>query len=162
MATLLQDAPSSELSGCEGEPVHIPGAIQPHGLLFVLDAQDLTIRTAGDNTIAILGIPAHELIGRHIDTIATLADGTNLVAAMRRADLEQHNPLEIRLCGASFDAIAHRHDGRLILECEPELAFDARFVRRTSTIGCAPAWFAFARAKAWMRSARKPHASSWS
>ncbi len=34
-----------DLTTCDREPIHIPGAIQPHGLLLVLREPDLVITT---------------------------------------------------------------------------------------------------------------------
>ncbi|MEO8705240.1 MAG: ATP-binding protein, partial [Kofleriaceae bacterium] len=110
-----------DLSQCDREPVHIPGVIQPHGLFFVLDPEGLTILCASENTECLIGIAAADLVGRSIASIASLVDGTALAAALREDDLEQYNPRALRFSSASaaFEAIAHRHDGRLILECEP-------------------------------------------
>jgi hypothetical protein len=35
--------PSQDITACDREPIHIPGAIQPHGLLLVVDAPTLTV-----------------------------------------------------------------------------------------------------------------------
>nr|WP_316629999.1 histidine kinase dimerization/phosphoacceptor domain -containing protein [uncultured Brevundimonas sp.] len=40
--TLDQIAP--DLTQCDREPIHIPGSIQPHGFMLVLDLQSMTIR----------------------------------------------------------------------------------------------------------------------
>ncbi|MGO4122934.1 hypothetical protein AB4Z01_00980 [Inquilinus sp. YAF38] len=32
-----------DLSACDREPIHIPGSIQPHGVLLVVDAETLDI-----------------------------------------------------------------------------------------------------------------------
>jgi chemotaxis family two-component system sensor kinase Cph1 len=37
------------------EPFHIPGAIQPHGVLLVLDPADISILQASDNASEVLG-----------------------------------------------------------------------------------------------------------
>ena len=39
----------TDLEACAREPIHIPGAIQPHGALFVLDRQSLTVSQASAN-----------------------------------------------------------------------------------------------------------------
>jgi two-component system, chemotaxis family, sensor kinase Cph1 len=116
------------LTACDREPVHIPGVIQPHGILLVLDPQELTIFGVSDNTHALVGIAPAELIGRRIDTVASLVDGTSLRTALCQTELEPHNPLALRLgSGPIFDAIAHRHDGRLLLDCEPASINDLSF-----------------------------------
>ena len=35
--------PVADLTNCDREPIHIPGAIQPHGVLLVLREPSLTI-----------------------------------------------------------------------------------------------------------------------
>ncbi len=37
----------SLLTNCDREPIHVPGTIQPHGILLVVDPVDLMIRTGG-------------------------------------------------------------------------------------------------------------------
>lgn len=45
-----------DLTSCDREPIHIPGSIQPHGLLLVVDRQDLAIRQFAGDTRFLLGI----------------------------------------------------------------------------------------------------------
>jgi chemotaxis family two-component system sensor kinase Cph1 len=47
-----------DMSRCEREPIHIPGAIQPHGALIAANADGLAISHASANLAAILGRPA--------------------------------------------------------------------------------------------------------
>jgi chemotaxis family two-component system sensor kinase Cph1 len=47
--TLHEEAATDLKDGCEREPVHIPGSIQPHGVLLVLNqADELILQAAGD------------------------------------------------------------------------------------------------------------------
>lgn len=63
--------PSQDITACDREPIHIPGAIQPHGLLLVVDAPTLTV-IAGAGPIedrlaaAWLGLPLDTLLGRDV------------------------------------------------------------------------------------------------
>ncbi|RYZ75381.1 MAG: hypothetical protein EOP04_33390, partial [Proteobacteria bacterium] len=41
---------SVDISNCDQEPIHIPGFIQAHGILFALSEPALTILQASDNT----------------------------------------------------------------------------------------------------------------
>ena len=52
MSDVLTAAPSApaspselgqDLTDCDREPIHIPGSIQPHGLLLVVEAAGLTV-----------------------------------------------------------------------------------------------------------------------
>jgi light-regulated signal transduction histidine kinase (bacteriophytochrome) len=46
MAEFAREQP--DLSVCDREPIHIPGAIQPHGVLLALSGDLQVRRTAGD------------------------------------------------------------------------------------------------------------------
>jgi light-regulated signal transduction histidine kinase (bacteriophytochrome) len=48
----------ANLNDCAREPIHIPGSIQLHGYLFVLDEPDLTLVAISENAAAVLGAPA--------------------------------------------------------------------------------------------------------
>jgi len=46
-----------KLDSCGAEPIHIPGAIQQHGALFVLSARQLAVVQASDNLQDFLDAP---------------------------------------------------------------------------------------------------------
>jgi light-regulated signal transduction histidine kinase (bacteriophytochrome) len=55
----MDDAPAigaGDLTICDREPIHSPGAIQPHGVLLVLDRHDLAIRQWAGDTRFFLGV----------------------------------------------------------------------------------------------------------
>ncbi len=49
------DLTSDDLTTCDREPIHIPGAIQPHGCLLVLKEPELTIVQVSENIALHLG-----------------------------------------------------------------------------------------------------------
>jgi chemotaxis family two-component system sensor kinase Cph1 len=114
-----EDAP--DLAGCAREPIHVPGRIQPHGLLFVLDEPGLTIRHASANARDHLGVAAEALIGT---PLAELAAADGFEDARRRLlseDVRESGPWRLGMRaggGLVYVALAHRRDGRLILELE--------------------------------------------
>ncbi|MBC8069524.1 MAG: GAF domain-containing protein, partial [Deltaproteobacteria bacterium] len=113
-------APGVDLSHCEREPVHIPGAVQPHGALLVLDPSELRIVAASDNTERILGLVADRLIGLGLPEISDTAEHRALVESLRRPNPTDRNPHPWTLAGGrGFDVVAHVHDGRLLVEFEP-------------------------------------------
>jgi diguanylate cyclase (GGDEF)-like protein/PAS domain S-box-containing protein len=59
--------PALDLSLCEHEPVHIPGAIQPHGAVLAALADGLLVTHASANLAAILGRPAEAVLGRRLE-----------------------------------------------------------------------------------------------
>ncbi|HEX2576786.1 MAG TPA: SpoIIE family protein phosphatase [Aquihabitans sp.] len=51
------------LAECAKEPIHAPGAVQPHGCLLGLDEQRRVV-VASENCEAVLGVTAADLLGR--------------------------------------------------------------------------------------------------
>lgn len=114
---------SLHLSGCESEPIHIPGAIQPHGVLFAIDDLDFRIAQVSDNSLRLFGRGPSELLGRSIDDAIGSENLDRLVAAADRNPIEDANPLEMTvetLRGPrSVNAILHRSGGQIVVEIEP-------------------------------------------
>jgi len=53
-----------DLSNCEKEPIHIPGQIQAHGALWVVDRQTRRIVQVSSNIAQFVGRPPDELLGK--------------------------------------------------------------------------------------------------
>jgi two-component system, chemotaxis family, sensor kinase Cph1 len=60
-------SPALDLSSCASEPIHIPGAIQPHGAVLAALANGLLVTHASANLAAILGSPVEAVLGRPLD-----------------------------------------------------------------------------------------------
>lgn len=130
----MTDAPRSphtpsyaevDLTTCDREPIHIPGAIQPHGVLVAVD-EEQAVRMLSANSAALLGIEPEDALGRPLDEVTgrdvadALAErvaaglpGTPLVLTL--GDL----PAAASLAGAAVDIRIHRSGGRLVVELEP-------------------------------------------
>ncbi|MDZ7680880.1 MAG: hypothetical protein U5J63_03995 [Fodinibius sp.] len=50
--------------GCESEPIHIPGSIQPQGALLAVDRDNGEVLQASLNTEQYLGHKPEHLLGR--------------------------------------------------------------------------------------------------
>ena len=108
-----------DLDACAREPIHVPGAIQPHGILLALREPDLVCTQASVNSPGLLGRPAAEIVNRPLaDTL-----GSSLVELVQSAlavgDPREASPLRGEINGRTFDVLLHRHDGVLIAEFEP-------------------------------------------
>nr|WP_321984635.1 EAL domain-containing protein [uncultured Lichenicoccus sp.] len=69
-------ATEADLAVCEQEPIHIPGAIQPHGALIAAGTPDWRISHASANLLEILGLDARAVLGRPLrDAIGEMAFG---------------------------------------------------------------------------------------
>ena len=105
-----------DLLGCADEPIRLPGAVQPHGVLLGVEPSALTVQVASANTAALFGADAEALLGRRLDELAPSA-----AAALREALAADTPlwPLAVHLSGHDVDVTASRADGLLLLEWEP-------------------------------------------
>jgi PAS domain S-box-containing protein len=71
------------LQNCEDEPIRIPGSIQRHGFLLLLDESEENVVAASDNAEEFLGVPLKLILGTPIETVLE----RELVSAVRAADL---------------------------------------------------------------------------
>lgn len=111
-----------DLENCAREPIHISGAIQPHGVLFAVDPATLCIEQISANTQAVLGIDHLTLLGQPLRQVF---DAEGIALIQRRVDGESGSslhPLKLKLVtdprGRTFDGIVHLSSGVLIVELE--------------------------------------------
>ena len=102
-----------ELTACDREPIHIPGSIQPHGLLLIVDPQRMIVVGAAGAVEDRLAPdwqnrPIDDLLGQPItDRITAGVNDANVVLAQVRGRSE------------TFDVTAHRSAQWLVIELEP-------------------------------------------
>ncbi len=116
-----------DVTQCDREPIHVPGAVQPHGVLLALRQADLVVVQVSRNAAPGLVAAAEELIGNPLETILDPADVEPLRRAVADGTLspKPYYLLTVRAPrgaggrGTTFDAIAHCHDGLVLLELEP-------------------------------------------
>ncbi|MGB3692947.1 MAG: ATP-binding protein [Spirulinaceae cyanobacterium] len=112
-----------DLTNCDREAIHIPGQIQPHGILLALEEPSLRILQASSNTEQLWGVAASALIGQYLDFILASENISTLKYCLEQEDIEANNPLvlQVKLGKQNFtyESIIHRHQGILILELEP-------------------------------------------
>ncbi len=109
-----------DLSNCDQEPIHIPGRIQSHGVLFAFGADGrLSHRSA--NAGAMLGAAA-PMLGQPLAKTCFAADPTmhSLVQECLATEADESQPVavEVALAGRHFELIGHRQGDQLVLELE--------------------------------------------
>lgn len=108
------------LDECVLEPIRTPGSIQPHGALLAVRALDLTVMQASENTGAILGTGARQLLGHSVSAVTGVGwlreFGDHPCGKKPPA-----NPLAIVINNQRFDVISHVVDDLMILEFEPSI-----------------------------------------
>ena len=117
--TAPREAFVPDLSNCDREPIHIPGAIQPHGVLLALAGPELIVSQVSENSGALLGRRPDDVLQRPLRELLDTASLARVEAALAAPRLEDANPLDLACGGRRFDGILHRHEGALIVELEP-------------------------------------------
>lgn len=119
-----------DLDNCAREPIHIPGSVQPRGVLAVVREPDFEVRQVSANVADLLGRPVDAVLGRHLSALIGADQAAQLQqAASTFGDLRSRNPLEcvIEVDGRlrAFDAILRREPGGVLL-VELEIAYGER------------------------------------
>ncbi len=100
----------TDLEACAREPIHIPGAIQPHGALFSLDRQTLTVLQASANISAF----APDSIAAGEPPQGMLAP---LAEQLREWREREEQTLQLFLVPA-LAIVAHKAGDRIVVEME--------------------------------------------
>jgi len=118
---LLSPSDHVDITNCDREPIHIPGYIQPHGVLFALQEPELTIVQISENTNEWLGIAPEQLLNQPLSCLLSEND----IYAIRQClagDFNYVNPLRIELNTPHGKivphSIVHRIGAIAILEIE--------------------------------------------
>jgi light-regulated signal transduction histidine kinase (bacteriophytochrome) len=110
-----------DLTNCDREPIHIPGSIQPHGAMLVLDPSTFQVVYASANAAAVTGCLTVEP-GTDLAAVVGEAAAHDLRNAAARAGGSQIAGVLLGIClpdhGPLFDAIVHRHKEYAFVEFE--------------------------------------------
>jgi light-regulated signal transduction histidine kinase (bacteriophytochrome) len=106
------------LANCHQEPIQIPGAIQPHGVLLTLLESDWTVQQVSANAQSLLGRPAADLVGLPLAQVLGAEQAMQVYQAAAAESLEEVNPLVMLCQGQQVEGILHRRDGLLVFEIE--------------------------------------------
>ncbi len=128
MSHTTRPQPPIDLSECEREPIHIPGSVQPHGVLLALSPADMTVSQVSQNSEKFLGLPPEAILGRSLFDLFRAEGRASLEAAVK--DIATPSPI-IKLTPQKeapvgfLNGVLHQNQGHLILELENQPALDA-------------------------------------
>ena len=110
------------LNNCDAEPVRTPGCIQAHGALLVLRLSDLSILQASENTQAILGLAASQLLGKSV-AVVLKPEGEDRLRSLLATEPTDRNPIYAFTLPQSdliapMDVTVHTIDGVVMVEFE--------------------------------------------
>ncbi len=113
----------TDLTNCDREPIHIPGSVQPHGVLLALKEPELTLLQVSENIVDLIGHSAQSVLNRPLDAIFETPQVYLLKKALLSQDLEAINPIKLRIKTTQdellVDGVLHRTEaGILVLELE--------------------------------------------
>ena len=122
MSSRNSGASALDLSSCAREPIRTPGAIQPYGLILVLDHPTLTVNAravARPELIEALGDP----LGQSLDTVlgGTLAHCRPLLEALEQGASHFLGAHVVGTAG-HHHTVAHRIGDDIIIELEAPVA----------------------------------------
>ncbi len=111
-----------DLDNCAREPIHVPGYIQPHGVLLAMRAGGSVISQVSNNTTEVLGIEPQRLLGCELRTLLGNAQAGEIAEVLKAGKWREVNPLHVGIEYAgqtvSMNAIVHRYDGLDFVELE--------------------------------------------
>lgn len=118
----IPSAAKIDLSNCDREPIQIPGSIQPHGAMLVVDPDRFEIRFASENSGELTGYEGAITRGTPLTSII----GEQAVHDIRNACAKSGGgeiagvELGLRLghLNHPVDVIAHRYKDRVLIEIE--------------------------------------------
>jgi two-component system, chemotaxis family, sensor kinase Cph1 len=110
-----------DLTTCEREPIHVPGAVQPHGVLLAVERGDHRVVVASANAAGFFGRPLPEVLSCSLTDLL----GGALSERVREADLLDnldevlHARLPLPGGAVEADVVLHVSGERLVVEVEP-------------------------------------------
>lgn len=107
------------LDNCEAEPIHIPGSIQPHGVMLVTSPATFRIVQESVNAPAMSAPGKASLVGATLEDVLPADFCASLHANVEARHWKRFNPKPLTLNGRRFDGIVHRSGRYLVVELEP-------------------------------------------
>ncbi|MFK8183017.1 MAG: ATP-binding protein [Phormidesmis sp.] len=112
-----------DVTNCDREPIHTPAAIQPHGVLLVLNDQ-WTISKVSSNTQKILGFAPQALLGQSLFELFQDKYVRQIKACLQE-DFDAVSPLQLESrARLPLTGVVHRSGEYILLELEPTPTFE--------------------------------------
>jgi chemotaxis family two-component system sensor kinase Cph1 len=107
-----------DLENCAREPIHTPGAIQPHGVLLVARAGDLEIVQCSANVRVLFDCAPEAVLGARLPELLGAALVEELALRASESEVPNLRPVRGTAGRRSVDAFAYRADALLVVEME--------------------------------------------
>jgi chemotaxis family two-component system sensor kinase Cph1 len=109
---------------CAYEPIHIPGSIQPHGYLVIIDGSDHAVVAVSQNLADALELSPSDMVGRPVSDflVSTTAEALDSAIDTRN----RGRPIRVAMRSPhrldELDGLARFDDGLILLELEASLS----------------------------------------
>jgi light-regulated signal transduction histidine kinase (bacteriophytochrome) len=118
----------ADLSQCADEKIHLPGSIQPHGVLLTLLEDSLSIAQASQSAFGAFGLGPEDLIGQPLSILIGESEQARIGKMLATQSLINLNPLRLVVNCTSgqkaFLACVYKSDGLLVFELESATQFE--------------------------------------
>jgi diguanylate cyclase (GGDEF)-like protein len=119
--------PVPDLTACDREPIHVPGHIQPHGVLLATAPGSTLISHISENLDVSTGLRAEKLLGAELGSVLGAAALRAVEQSLQDTSYAPSNVLRLALpfpVRPKRKLLAHRWQNRLILELEDAPVYD--------------------------------------
>ncbi len=113
-----------DLSNCEREPIHIPGSVQPHGVLLTTTGPEGTVLQVSGNCAQVFGVGPEEVLGARLAELFHPSSTRVLARAMADPAGERTiSPWRVMVPGETgrpivYDLLTHHWQGVWVVELE--------------------------------------------
>lgn len=119
----------ADLISCDDEPIHIPGSIQPHGVLLALHPDTHVVEQVAGDSLGLLGLVPQNVLGRPAAALLGAEHLERLLASISpREPTDRMLPIFHAVVlpdGRQLSAFAYDSEGIPVIEMEPAGAKDA-------------------------------------
>ncbi|MCI2239387.1 EAL domain-containing protein [Kineococcus sp. TRM81007] len=116
---LLPADEQERLAECAREPIHVPGAVQPHGVLLAVDPTTFEVVQVSDGCRRLLGVEVQAVLGHPLEAAVGPGCSRRLRTALAAADDGAVPALRAEVDGTPVDVSAHGSGPLLVVEVEP-------------------------------------------
>lgn len=125
-----------DLTNCDREPIHIPGTVQPHGVLVALDPTTLRIEQISKTVETLVGKKVDALLGQPLSALVSPATMDRVQRRVLEGVSSSARHLGTDTLGTSgaFDLLLHQHEDVLIFEAEQQHLEQGMSLERTELL----------------------------
>ncbi|SEM25086.1 Bacteriophytochrome (light-regulated signal transduction histidine kinase) [Roseovarius tolerans] len=129
------------LETCDREPIHLIGAVQPHGALIAIDGERFTVEFASRNTASFIGLGPEQILGKDIARLIGETNARHLRSlTLGRSTPDLLSPWFLSFPGPDgtridLECLPHRSNGHIVLELlhpepAPARVWEDEYLRR--------------------------------